>query len=51
MLAVITVIERPDATNTPLALRFGTLIIYVLAMLFLIRPGLRRWVPAASPPR
>ena len=49
MLAVITVIERPDATNTPLALRFGTLIIYVLAMLFLIRPGLWRWVPANPP--
>ena len=49
MLAVITVIERPDATNTPLALRFGTLIIYVLAMLFLIRSGLRRWVPANPP--
>jgi len=49
LLAVITVIERPDATNTPLALRFGTLIIYVLAMLLLIRPGLRRWVPASPP--
>jgi len=49
LLAVITVIERPDATNTPLALRFGTLIIYVLAMLLLIRPGLRRWVPANPP--
>ena len=49
LLAVITVIQRPEATHTPLALRFGALGVYVLAMLFVIRPALRRWVPASPP--
>jgi hypothetical protein len=39
------VIERPEAGHTPLALRFATLALYVAAMLLVIRPALRRWVP------
>jgi Kef-type K+ transport system membrane component KefB len=50
LLAVITVIERPEASHTPLGLRFATLGLYVLAMLFLVRPWLRRWIPANAPP-
>ena len=50
-LALITVIERPPAGQTPLALSFATLLLYVVAMVFVIRPALRRWVPANPPPR
>jgi Kef-type K+ transport system membrane component KefB len=49
LLALITVIERPEVGHTPLALRFATLVLYVAAMLFVIRPALRRWVPVDPP--
>jgi Kef-type K+ transport system membrane component KefB len=50
LLAVITVVARPEASQTALPLRFGTLGVYVLAMLFLLRPALRRLFPANEPP-
>jgi Kef-type K+ transport system membrane component KefB len=42
LLALITVIERPEASQIPLVLRFATLVLYVAATLFVIRPALRR---------
>jgi Kef-type K+ transport system membrane component KefB len=48
MLAVITVIARPEAAQTPLYLRFGMLGLYVLVMWFVVRPILRRLIPAGS---
>lgn len=50
ILAVITVIARPDATQIALPLRFAALLLYILAMVVLIRPALRRFLPAAEPP-
>jgi Kef-type K+ transport system membrane component KefB len=49
LLAIITVIARPEANRNPLPLRFAALGLYVLAMLFLIRPMLRRLRPANAP--
>lgn len=49
LLAVITVIVRPEAKHIPLSLRFAALGLYILAMVFLIRPALRRLVPASAP--
>jgi Kef-type K+ transport system membrane component KefB len=49
MLAVITVIARPEANHAPLPLRFAELGLYILAMLFVVRPVLRRLVPAGAP--
>jgi Kef-type K+ transport system membrane component KefB len=51
MLAIITVIARPNAIETGLPLRFAALGVYVAAMLFLIRPALRRLLPAGELPR
>ena len=50
LLAVITVVARPEAGQTVLPLRFATLGIYILAMLFLLRPVLRRLLPISEPP-
>jgi Kef-type K+ transport system membrane component KefB len=49
LLALITVIERPEAGQIPLVLRFATLVLYVAGMIFVIRPALRRWVPINPP--
>jgi Kef-type K+ transport system membrane component KefB len=49
LLAVITVVARPDATHVPLALRFGGLALYVLAMVGIVRPALRRLLPEHAP--
>jgi Kef-type K+ transport system membrane component KefB len=46
LLAVITVISRPDASSTSLPMRFAMLGLYVLVMVVLIRPALRRLLPA-----
>ncbi len=48
LLAIITVIARPEASHTPLPLRFAGLGLYILAMLFLVRPVLRRLVPSSA---
>jgi Kef-type K+ transport system membrane component KefB len=48
MLAVITVIARPGAVQTPLSLRFAMLGLYVLVMWFVVRPVLRRLIPEGS---
>jgi len=50
LLAVITVIARPEANQTPLFWRFTGLFAYVLAMAFLIRPALRHFLPASAMP-
>jgi Kef-type K+ transport system membrane component KefB len=44
LLAVITVIARPGGSENALFLRFAGLIGYVLAMAFVIRPALRRFL-------
>lgn len=49
LLAIITVIARPEANHGPLSLRFAALGLYILVMLFLIRPLLRRLLPANAP--
>lgn len=48
LLAIITAIARPEASHTPLPLRFAELGFYILVMLFLVRPALRRLVPARA---
>jgi Kef-type K+ transport system membrane component KefB len=50
LLAVITLIARPEATQNPLPWRFAGLIGYILAMVFLVRPALRRLLPADAAP-
>lgn len=50
LLAVITLIARPEAVQNPLAWRFAALIGYILAMVFLVRPALRRLLPASAAP-
>jgi Kef-type K+ transport system membrane component KefB len=50
LLAVITVIARPEANQNPLPWRFAALIGYILAMVFLVRPALRRLLPASATP-
>lgn len=50
LLAVATVIARPGAEYAPLAIRFAALAAYCLAMVFLIRPLLRRLFPSDETP-
>jgi Kef-type K+ transport system membrane component KefB len=50
LLAVITLIARPEAIQNPLPWRFAKLIAYILAMVFLVRPALRRLLPAGVAP-
>ena len=50
LLAVITVIARPEASGIALPVRFLGLGAYVLAMLFAVRPILRRLLPAEQLP-
>ncbi len=49
LLAVITVIARPQGGNS-LAMRFLALGAYVVVMLFVVRPVLRRLLPAGEQP-
>jgi Kef-type K+ transport system membrane component KefB len=49
LLAIITVFARPEAHQASLILRLSLLVLYILAMLFLVRPLLRRAVPASAP--
>jgi Kef-type K+ transport system membrane component KefB len=53
LLAVITAVTnvdvRPEPSLNPLLLRFAALGVYILAMVFLIRPALRRLLPASEP--
>ncbi len=49
LLAIITVIARPGAIGIPLPLRFAVLALYILTMLFVVRPVLRRIAPTGSP--
>ena len=48
LLAVITALARPETNQNQLPWRFGALIAYILAMVFLIRPALRRLLPGNS---
>ena len=50
LLAVVTVIARPEAADNSLRLRFAGLIAYVLAMALLVRPALRRFLPRNEKP-
>jgi Kef-type K+ transport system membrane component KefB len=50
LLAVITVIAPPEANQNPLLWHFAALIGYILAMVFLVRPALRRLLPASATP-
>jgi len=49
VLAVITVVARPAASGAGLPLRFAGLGIFVGLMLLVVRPWLRRVVPANAP--
>jgi Kef-type K+ transport system membrane component KefB len=49
LLAVITVIARPDANATPLSWRFAALGVYILTMVAVVRPVLRRVLPTDAP--
>ena len=50
LLAVVTVIARPGAAQNLLPWRFAALVTYILAMVFLVRPILRRVLPATAKP-
>jgi Kef-type K+ transport system membrane component KefB len=50
LLAVITVIARPEMNQNPRPWHFAALIGYILAMVFLVRPALRRLLPASATP-
>ena len=49
LLAIITVIARPEPNDTSLPMRFAALCLYILVMLFLVRPALQRLRPASAP--
>jgi len=50
LLAVVTVIARPEAAHIPLLWRFAMLAAYILTMVFAVRPALRRLLPAGATP-
>jgi len=50
LLAVITVIARPEASGGALPWRFAALIGYILAMVFVVRPAIRNLLRAGSTP-
>jgi Kef-type K+ transport system membrane component KefB len=50
LLSVITLIALPEAGQGRLSWRFAGLAVYILAMVFLARPALRRWLPANAAP-
>jgi Kef-type K+ transport system membrane component KefB len=49
LLAVITVVARPQAGGTALPGRFAALAGYLAVMVLLVRPVLRRLIPASAP--
>jgi Kef-type K+ transport system membrane component KefB len=49
LLAVITVVARPGVAHWPLALRFAALGAYLLIMVGVVRPLLRRFFPPNIP--
>jgi len=49
LFAIITVLARPESHNTALTWHFTILAFYILAMLFIVRPVLRRLFPADRP--
>ena len=50
LLAVITVIARPEAAGIALPARFAMLAAYVALMIFVLRPAARRWLPPSETP-
>jgi Kef-type K+ transport system membrane component KefB len=50
LLAIVTVIARPEANGSALFWRFAGLIGYTLTMIFLVRPVLRRLLPDSGKP-
>lgn len=50
LLAVITLIARPEAAQGSLTWRFALLAAYILVMVFAARPALRRALPADAAP-
>lgn len=50
LLAVITVVSRPQAGYGGLGVRFAGLIVYLLVMMFAVRPLLKRLIPSAETP-
>jgi len=48
LLAIVTVIARPGTAQNSLPWRFAMLAGYILAMVFVVRPILRRSLPAAE---
>ena len=50
LLAVITVIARPESQQTSLWVRFAALAAYLLFMRFAVRPAARRLLPANESP-
>jgi Kef-type K+ transport system membrane component KefB len=50
LLAIVTVVARPEAHQTALQWRFAALAGYFLAMIGFARPALRRFLPAAATP-
>src|SRR5690242_19572463 len=50
LLAVITVIARPESHDISLPLRFAALAAYLLLMLFVVRPAARRLFPPNETP-
>ena len=50
VLAVITVVARPEAGHANLPLRFAGLVIFISLMLFVVRPWLRKIIPAHESP-
>jgi len=50
LLAVITVVARPDVIQIGLAARFAGLGLYVLVMALVVRPAMRRLIPPEEAP-
>jgi Kef-type K+ transport system membrane component KefB len=50
LLAVITVVARPESSAARLPLRFAGLLVFIAAMVFGVRPLLRTRIPAAQEP-
>jgi Kef-type K+ transport system membrane component KefB len=50
LLAVITVIARHEANQNQLPWHLAALVGYILAMVFLVRPALRRLLPGSTTP-
>jgi Kef-type K+ transport system membrane component KefB len=50
LLAVITLIAHPEARQGSLSWRFAALAVYILVMVFLARPALRRALPVDAAP-